>query len=54
MDHDQDFIRVSCEALSSSVREEALSWVRAIAQTMREIDQATLAQLKDKINKWVA
>lgn len=50
-DHDQDFIRVSCEALSASVQEEAQGWVRAIAQAMRELDQLTLAQLKDKIHK---
>lgn len=50
-DYKQDFVCVSCEALASSVKEEALGWVRAIAQSMRELDQASLVQLRDKISK---
>ncbi|KXZ49756.1 DHC2 protein [Gonium pectorale] len=51
-DFDQDFIRVSCHALASSVCDEALSWVRAIAQTMRELDATTEAALRDKVVKY--
>lgn len=50
-DFDQDFIRVSCHTLAASVRDEALGWVKAIGQSMRDLDMATLAQLKDKIHK---
>lgn len=53
-DFDQDFIRVSCHALASSVCDEALAWVRAIAQTMRELDAVTEAALRDKIAKYQA
>jgi dynein heavy chain len=48
-DFDQDFIRVSCHALAASVCDEALAWVRAIAQTMRELDALAEAGLRDKI-----
>nr|Q9SMH3.1 RecName: Full=Dynein-1-alpha heavy chain, flagellar inner arm I1 complex; AltName: Full=1-alpha DHC; AltName: Full=Dynein-1, subspecies f [Chlamydomonas reinhardtii]CAB56598.1 1-alpha dynein heavy chain [Chlamydomonas reinhardtii] len=51
-DFDQDFIRVSCHALASSVCDEAQAWVRAIAQTMRELDAVTESQLRDKIAKY--
>ncbi len=51
-DFDQEFIRVSCHALASSVCDEALGWVRAIAQTMRDLDAATEAALRDKIAKF--
>ncbi|PNH08033.1 Dynein-1-alpha heavy chain, flagellar inner arm I1 complex [Tetrabaena socialis] len=51
-DFDQDFIRVSCHALASSVCDEALGWVRSIAQTMRELDATTEAALRDKIAKY--
>jgi dynein heavy chain len=50
-DYEQDFIRLSCYSLAASVREEALNWVRAIAQTMRDMDTLTLVQLRDKISK---
>jgi hypothetical protein len=50
-DYDQDFIRVSCHALSASVHQEALGWVRALSDTMRDVDNAACVQLKDKINK---
>ncbi|GLI59150.1 hypothetical protein VaNZ11_000978 [Volvox africanus] len=53
-DFDQDFIRVSCHALASSVCDEAQGWVRAIAQTMRELDAITEAMLRDKIAKFQA
>jgi len=42
---------VSCHALTTSVVEEALAWVRAISQTMAELDMVALQQLKDKITK---
>ena len=48
-DFDMDFIRVSCHALASSVRDEALSWVKAIAQSMRDLDQAALSGVREKI-----
>ncbi|KAL6757976.1 dynein heavy chain, N-terminal region 1-domain-containing protein, partial [Haematococcus lacustris] len=51
-DYDQDFIRVSCSSLAISVKEEALGWVRAIAQAMRELDTLTGVQLRDKIAKY--
>jgi hypothetical protein len=51
-DFDQDFIRVSCHALAISVRDEAIGWVRAISQTMREMDVALLNGLRDRIHKY--
>ena len=51
-DLDQDFIRVSCHALATSVCEEAIGWVRSISQTMREMYAATLAGLRDRIAKF--
>eukprot|EP00798_Chlamydomonas_sp_ICE-L_P031817 gene31817-7021_t len=49
MEYDQDFIQVSCHTLAISVREEALGWVRSIGQSMRELDIASLAALRDRI-----
>ncbi len=49
-DMQMDFIRVSCHTLAMSVRDEALGWVSAISQTMREVDTTALAQLRDR---WV-
>lgn len=51
-DFDLDFIRVSCHALATSVRDEALGWVKAISQSMRDLDQAALSGLKEKIFKY--
>uniref|UniRef100_A0A6S8LSH1 AAA+ ATPase domain-containing protein n=1 Tax=Dunaliella tertiolecta TaxID=3047 RepID=A0A6S8LSH1_DUNTE len=51
-DYDQDFIRVSSHALTASVEEEALGWVRAISHTMYELDVVTLQQLKDRISRF--
>jgi len=52
-DQEQDFIRVSCHALTASVEEEALGWVRSISAAMLDLDSATLQQLKDKISRCV-
>ena len=51
-DLDIDFIRVSCHTLATSVRDEALAWVKAISQSMRDLDLATLAGFRDKIAKY--
>jgi len=50
-DFDVDFIRITCQALTSSVSDEARIWVRAITQTMREIDAVTEAAMREKIRK---
>ena len=47
----QDFIRISCHTLAASVCDEAQAWVRAISSSMRELDAATEASLRDRIAK---
>ena len=51
-DFDADFIRASCLTLAQSVRDEALGWVKAISQTMRELDINTLNSMRDRIAKY--
>ena len=51
-DFDCGFIRVSCHALAASVREESLAWVRALYQTMRELDLEACAALHARMDAY--
>jgi hypothetical protein len=41
-DFDLEFIRVSCRPLAAAVRDEALGWVKALRDVMRELDSQLL------------
>eukprot|EP00803_Ostreobium_quekettii_P011338 evm.model.scf_1312.1 EVM.evm.TU.scf_1312.1 scf_1312:839-40608(+) len=46
---DLDFIRISCHSLAASVRDEALGWVRATSNAMRDVDLIRLQNMKNQI-----
>lgn len=48
-DADLGFVRVSGAALALSVHEECLQWTRALAATMKEVDEAAAAALRAKM-----
>lgn len=39
---DLEFVHINCQSLAASVRDEALGWVQALSQCMRELDSQTL------------
>lgn len=39
---DLEFVHINCQSLAASVRDEALGWVQALSQCMRELDTQTL------------
>ena len=39
---DLEFVYINCQSLAASVREEALGWVQALSQCMRELDTQAL------------
>jgi hypothetical protein len=53
-DFDADFVHVCCKPLASSVRDEAVGWIRAIASGMRDLDVAALAALQARMAAWRA
>lgn len=46
---DLDFIQISCHSLATSVRDEALGWVKATSKAMRDIDMVKMQSVKDNI-----
>lgn len=46
---DLGFVRIAGAALAMSVHEECLQWTRALAVTMKEVDEATAAGLRAKM-----
>ena len=39
---DLEFVHINCQSLAASVRDEALGWVQALSQCMRELDMQSL------------
>ena len=39
---DLEFVHINCQSLAASVRDEALGWVQALSQCMRELDSQAL------------
>lgn len=39
---DLEFVHINCQSLAASVRDEALGWVQALSQCMRELDTQAL------------
>lgn len=39
---DLEFVHINCQSLAASVRDEALGWVQALSQCMRELDSQSL------------
>ena len=39
---DLEFVHINCQSLAASVRDEALGWVQALSQCMRELDLQAL------------
>ena len=51
-DLNQDFIRVAAHALASSVRDEAMAWVKALCSTMHELDVAAVQIVNEKMSSY--
>ena len=39
---DLEFVHINCQSLAASVKDEALGWVQALSQCMRELDTQAL------------
>ena len=39
---DLEFVHINCQSLAASVKEEAMGWVLALSQCMRELDTQAL------------
>ncbi|GMH41526.1 hypothetical protein BSKO_09436 [Bryopsis sp. KO-2023] len=48
---DLDFIRISCHSLAASVRNEALGWVKATCNAMRDVDVLRLQSMNENIQE---
>ncbi|DBA95316.1 TPA: Dynein heavy chain cytoplasmic [Trebouxia sp. C0006] len=44
---DLEFVHINCQSLAASVRDEALGWVQALSQCMRELDTQALEKLRE-------
>jgi dynein heavy chain, axonemal len=51
-DLNQDFIRVAAHSLASSVRDEAMAWVKALCSTMHELDAAAVQSVHEKMSTY--